>query len=892
MDIAIKMLDLLFCRIPPERLLKRLQRQSDSLLPAASVQDNLDVFLRFSETTLHGYSTDEQIQLFNHLKQVSEDTAGKIHSSTSVFMVLAEFGERVLNVGGNDPTCKFEQVLLWRDAFHLLGQDTIVCAYMAYHDILKRKNRLYFAWPAIIRTDYVQLESILRDGVAENHCHLNGSTQSFGVSWCKLMNYPELSNDWAEYIKVSLRLSAGRGTEDNVIPLDEKAILAATIRASLFTALMEYTGTPDTEDKSTEFLFKNGYCKSFRAEQWANNQAAGLRATYGANIPNPSGISERLDYALTEDVFLPVADSAYRLLSGERYFLYQCFRACFSGFFNEFERDMFYTYLLIKNAFRGEMIQVNKQVGFQNFSDYEKRKDVLYGDDNTYWWEAYRMALNAPLEQEYVTSFESRFCPSATAKALKNKVMKYDLAKWYADIPYSNLSLKADSDFQSVHHSGFLSDEPHFYVLHYPKRKDEVMKEPSKHPLVCRHARYRDYLKSATLAMDDGLAQSDYLCGRIRGIDACSNEVECRPEVFATAYRYMAKPYFIEHDSGFLQKPMRRISFTYHAGEDFYDIADGLRAIDETVYFLEFKRGSRIGHALALGVDPDIHYATKHRYIMLPKQNYLDNLVWLMYRGRELGVHIDSHQYGIMKETAQNLLREIYGNAITENNWSIDLSEYYCSMKLRGDNPALYITMKYQEPRAFSDEYDRCGISSTHSELAHRRRDARIAGLYYYYHYGAKEKAEGAKPASVAITPEYIKVVRDTQDKLQRELEEKGIIIECNPTSNVLIGTFSDYRKHPIFRFNDYGLAPRPTQKSTQMQVCVNTDDLGVFDTSIDFEYALLAKALEDLRDENGERLYSRVEIMQYLDNVRRMGLQAVFPKANKPRGVYKASMN
>ena len=73
-------------------------------------------------------------------------------------------------------------------------------------------------------------------------------------------------------------------------------------------------------------------------------------------------------------------------------------------------------------------------------------------------------------------------------------------------------------------------------------------------------------------------------------------------------------------------------------GEDFLDIADGLRATDEAVQFLCMEKGDRIGHGLVLGVDPDEYYQNKRYSIYLRRQDYLDNLVWILYRSLELGI--------------------------------------------------------------------------------------------------------------------------------------------------------------------------------------------------------------------------------------------------------------
>lgn len=102
-------------------------------------------------------------------------------------------------------------------------------------------------------------------------------------------------------------------------------------------------------------------------------------------------------------------------------------------------------------------------------------------------------------------------------------------------------------------------------------------------------------------------------------------------------------------------------------------------------------------------------------------------------------------------------------------------------------------------------------------------------------------------------------------------------MVECNPTSNVLIGTFGDYSRHPVTRFHDEGLE-RDGRTRPQMHVCINTDDLGVFDTSLEFEYALLMGALCDREGEGGWPRYSTNDVLAYLRNLQAMGHQATFP--------------
>ena len=118
---------------------------------------------------------------------------------------------------------------------------------------------------------------------------------------------------------------------------------------------------------------------------------------------------------------------------------------------------------------------------------------------------------------------------------------------------------------------------------------------------------------------------------------------------------------------------------------------------------------------------------------------------------------------------------------------------------------------------------------------------------------------------------------------MMEKISRRGIAIECNPSSNQLIGAFGDYKDHPIFRFN-HAFLPLDcyADQTSQLCVSVNTDDLGIFDTSLENEYALLYSALQEYRDSNGKQLIGNTAICRYLETLRRMGQDMVFPKAKR----------
>ena len=62
-----------------------------------------------------------------------------------------------------------------------------------------------------------------------------------------------------------------------------------------------------------------------------------------------------------------------------------------------------------------------------------------------------------------------------------------------------------------------------------------------------------------------------------------------------------------------------------------------------------------------------------------------------------------------------------------------------------------------------------------------------------------------------------------------------------------------------------------------QISVSINTDDLGVFDTNLENEYALMAIAMEKEKDENGAPLYCSRNIYNWLEAIRQMGEEQRF---------------
>ena len=340
-------------------------------------------------------------------------------------------------------------------------------------------------------------------------------------------------------------------------------------------------------------------------------------------------------------------------------------------------------------------------------------------------------------------------------------------------------------------------------------------------------------------------------------IDAASREIFCRPEVFGHVYRYAT---------------IKGVPYkTYHAGEDFLDIPDGIRAIEEAILFLDLNEQSRIGHAMALGINTKEYYERRHYTSVIPLQNLLDECVWLYVRGRALGVTM-SHAFEdyLIKEIAQTLYNQIGYNKIAA--W--DTNSYWQSMMLRGNDPE-YINSS--NDYAWLSLWD--ATANSRNPIVLNATDNQVAkDLYSAYFFETEIVKNGMQLRQhVWKLKEISAVVEDMQEKMRHEISRQKIAIECCPTSNLKIGYIDRYDQHPLLtRF--YPIDKVNSDPSYPLiKSSINTDDRGVFHTSAYEEYSLIALALEKSVDENKKCKYNEPTILRYIGEIRKNAQQMAF---------------
>jgi adenosine deaminase len=117
------------------------------------------------------------------------------------------------------------------------------------------------------------------------------------------------------------------------------------------------------------------------------------------------------------------------------------------------------------------------------------------------------------------------------------------------------------------------------------------------------------------------------------------------------------------------------------------------------------------------------------------------------------------------------------------------------------------------------------------------------AGLGCTIHAGEHAGPESVRAALELPVTRISHGVRSIEDPaLVSELAERGTVLECCPTSNVVLGVYPSYEEHPL-----------PALRAAGVKVTLGSDDPPYFGATIEGEYELCAERMgfddDDLRD-------------------------------------------
>ncbi len=795
-------------------------------------------FLACARTSAPSLS-DDALRLIHRLSKDNwnhNDSQNDNHNSlqlpagSSIFRAIFEIAERLLISDRTTLKVRFQHLFKWRDVTRLIGEDLLVTAYLAKEDAFSYRKSDKIAerltYPSSLHNDNPDIEWLMNHGnLHELHSHLNASASVFNINWVCLMNNPQGRSD---QIKRFLKTLDDVENETKAIRVAELIIKCSLFR---FFAYRYLKGELDETRFSSE-LEKLLYSKGEKEGKEHRDELISYRC---AN--NLKG----LDYILHPETPSHCTGD-FSVYLGERYFLYL-------GMLHLIRKDdrafvsAFRFYLLVKSIIRSYMIQLNSNHGFANFKRFQDVKGLFVEKYPKYNRLLRSLAISDAWRDSNIAYQEVRIAPKNSLKQLYKG--------------YKSTISDIDSELQKTAEEIGTGNIPGYGIIYHFIKVPEKNFNISGGVDFCRNYNVRRELRRKSYSIRYLFRNIPKERNFIKGIDAAASEFNCRPEVFGQAFRFLK-------NAG--------LKITFHAGEDFYDLADGLRSIDEAVTFLGMESGDRIGHAIAMGRDAREYYTLCENHIIVPAQWMLDNVVWLLFRSADWNISLEPATESFLRSQFHILYSMIYngsGNEIPNCNEH----EYFQSLLLRGDTPDWYgMRVKNNEATSYSDSWESFELLDSHrARLA--RNNPKIRLLYQRYHFDKDVKKRGAQVIEFKVCEGYFRLIEAMQERMMHRLERKHIAIECCPSSNLLIGSLMKFRKHPAFRF----YSVKGDTKHHHLKVTLNTDDLGVFQTSLANEYSYMALALAKEKDEKGRPLYMPYDINQWLSSIAANGEKCRF---------------
>ena len=836
------------------------------------------------ESTIDQVSMLEQIVQFKWMEPDDSCMSLIFRRKSSVFNILLYFSSKCLRVRDGEPLCIYRHLLRWHLITAKVGEDLLTTSFMASRDLQLDKERKSFDWDAFIGHDCKELNSLFDKPMTELHMHLKGSSYNFDLSWLCMMNHIGVMQ---ENFEIEHPLHKFKNPDKNLYDKMKKAAairfylagaagcISETISLSQLHEVLRNDIKKLIEKKNNESLvdvpiidIQSLIDESRRRTQLSTKDKFEI-------LRNAQNFKDKLEDNDIVD-YIPVSHYGNELienkaLAPERAFMYAVFRKIYGGNSEETEdiATLFYAYLLYKNYFRNEILQLNERVGFANFASYEERKtDYLLKNYNHL---LYKAAIEGFLQKNDERYIEARIVPKDTEEGIVKSLQEIcnDVDKRY--------------------------EERFDFIFHFIKQRDE----PKESDLY-RHYKLRGEIKKQAYAIykfrcnRENWGVNNNLVGRVVGIDAANSEIFCRPEVYAQAFRFL-RGHEVKIDEELDDYPYD-LNVTYHVGEDFMDVADGLRAVEEALIFLNLRNGDRLGHALVLGTDVRKYYEKRYFVICASKQVILDNLAWLHHKCIRLTGYTQlcgwleimflkyfTDIYRLEQKEGENII-DSYFNTSEDNGLTCNINDYYLSWLLRGDSPIIGKELDSKSLKNLTSTIDKewahAGMNNhICAEVALRNENAReLFDAYHSYKYAKRGYLGDTLTIPPMYREEWYLLLEKIQQQLLGKIEKRHIAIECNPSSNYKIGEMSRYDEHPILKFFNYGLdTPYPRH---DVAVSINTDDQGVFSTSLEREYSLIALAIE--RNQTDEHQNSPRAIIDWLNRVREMSIEQRFKYNNK----------
>lgn len=688
-----------------------------------------------------------------------------------------------------------------------------------------------------------QLSRLLEKGVAENHLH-KGVSRTFSSVWDSLMEPLTVKKSKDFYGKKIVD-----GTKERNNQMLFYILACGIVRGWLVCRMAGRLGDRITDPKENSLIKIRHLVDRFR-------DGMPLKEFYH-NTFYEKGDREILAYftKLWNDLEPYVPQGAYqgRFCSivlnkqldihtfDENVFLYHAFGRLNQERLPKDQAVCVMQYLRIRNYFFHITVQQKTIKGLDYFKQaHYSVNSILNHIHVREFWET---SIREQLQNRNLHKIEFRFSMARSYKSFRKDVISFLKA-------YLKILLEEYCYFDGEQYIPKQRLPQAGLIFHLLKRPDE------KYPGKClqngkdctfyqfgnlQHA-YKNQIEMFVKLRTENTQLSKYLVG----IDAASLENSTPVWVFTPIYN-QARDSAVEwlsldsENGSYVQS----LGFTFHAGEDFRHILSGLRRIDEAVEHLKFHAGDRIGHGIALGMNPVI-WREHNPVIIIPQMEALENYLWAYDTLRRNYSDFQSSILAYMEQRISELSENIFGGS-TNITLEMLVSSYnqMFSEQMTGEG----IPKNIRETLCKSTKPDERFQWNANLLAAARHCNVYVRKMEQPIHY--------------EVTQQDLKIIETLQQIIKKRLGQKGIVVEVNPSSNTAIADLNDFKENQFYQMNR-------TNNEQNVMICINSDDPAIFNTNVSNELAYIYYGMLD-------RNISREAALQWIDRVRAIGIDSSF---------------
>jgi hypothetical protein len=369
----------------------------------------------------------------------------------------------------------------------------------------------------------------------------------------------------------------------------------------------------------------------------------------------------------------------------------------------------------------------------------------------------------------------------------------------------------------------------------------------------------------------------------IRGLDVATDELGIPTWVLTPLFRHVldtaAKASAMPNKGSYQHHPTP-LRVTAHVGEDFRHLLEGLRRIYEQVHYILGNTPGRLGHAVALGVDPQT-WAESVGSILMPAEERLWDLVWewRMYTHYRIKLGFAAAAPAGRIETVINQIHAlselVYGS---KSDYTVEqLAEAHHILHRFLVPPFT----KYPAVEGHFDTFRHCAdnIRTWHDHEGRQVHSPhQVSKILKAYLDDEACFKRGQTVIDIPICTDEIAALQAIQFAMRSGIAQSGIVVEVNPSSNLLIGDLLDLRNHPILRL----CPPVPDPDAPpSVAIAVGSDDPLTFSTQLLREYTLLHQAACAAG-------YPEKAVYEWLESIRHTSMDSRFTRTWRPNALEK----